>query len=102
MQVRCRVQLGETVKKLVLTGQENETAELVALKLAAYVLFFDLNPQTDISSRHPAISQQEFRPDLLALDESGAIKLWVECGNVTTHKLDKLIRRYRDARIVVL
>ena len=89
-------------KKLVLVSQENETLETVALKLAAYVLFFAQNPILDISLKHPAVSDQEFKPDLLALDDSGAIRLWIECGNVTTHKLNKLIRRYRNARLVVL
>jgi uncharacterized protein YaeQ len=45
---------------------------------------------------------QEFRPDLVALNDAGEIKLWIECGNVTVNKMDKLIRRYREARIVVL
>ena len=87
---------------MVLVGQDNQTTELLALKLAAFVLFFKLNPSVDISSKNPAMAGQEFKPDLVALDEGGQIQLWVECGNVTTHKLDKLIRRYRNARIVAL
>jgi len=89
-------------KKLVLVSQENETLEHLALKLASFVLFFNLNPLVEVSSRNPAISNQEFKPDLLSLNEAGEIRLWIECGNVATHKLNKLIRRYRDARIVVL
>ena len=93
--------MGRAAKKLVLVSQETETLEHMALKLAAFVFFFDQGPQVDISSKHPAISDQEFRPDLIALDEAGAAKLWVECGNVATHKLDKLIRRNRNARLAV-
>ncbi len=102
MQIRCSVHLGQSAKKLVLVSQETETAEHMALKLAAFILFFDENPQVSISSKNPAISDQEFRPDLIALDEAGATKLWIECGNVATHKMDKLIRRNRNARIAVM
>ena len=102
MQIRCSIHLGEVGKKLVLVSQETETLDHLALKLAGFMLFFDLNPMVGISSKNPAIANQEFRPDLIALNEGGEIKLWGECGNVATHKLDKLIRRNRNARIVVL
>ncbi|OGR84660.1 MAG: hypothetical protein A2901_07470 [Elusimicrobia bacterium RIFCSPLOWO2_01_FULL_54_10] len=101
MQIRCHIQLGQTAKKLVLVSQETETLDHMALKLAAFIYFFDQNPQVAISGNHPAVADQEFRPDLIALDEAGATKLWVECGNVATHKLDKLIRRNRNARLAV-
>ena len=102
MQIRCSIQMGDVQKKIVLVSQTNETPQLLALKLAAYILFLDYNPYLELSAKNPALAGQEFRPDILALDESGAIKLWVECGNTTTNKLDKLIRRYREARIAVL
>src|SRR3989344_866350 len=101
MQIRCSIHLGGKAKKLVLVSQETETLDHMALKLAAFVFFFDQNPQVEISPKHPAISDQEFRPDLIALNEAGGTKLWVECGNVATHKLDKLIRRNRNARLAV-
>ena len=102
MQIRCSVHLGEANKKLVLVSQETETLDHLALKLTGFILFFDQNPMVGISSKNPAIASQEFRPDLIALDVGGETKLWVECGNVATHKMDKLIRRNRNARIVVL
>ena len=102
MQIRCSIHLGQANKKLVLVSQENETPEHLALKLAAFVLFFRENPQVDISSKNPAIAGQEFRPDMIALNDVGETKLWVECGNVATHKLNKLIRRNRDARLAVM
>ncbi len=102
MQIRCNVQIDADSRKVILASQENETPEHLALKLAAFVLFFRFDPILDVSLKHPAIAGQEFRPDLLALNESGEVKLWVECGTVTSHKLDKLTRRYRDARVVAL
>ncbi len=102
MQIRCSIQMGEDSRKLVLVSQDTETLEHMALKLAAYLLFYNENPIVGIKSDHPAIGHQEFQPDLLCLNEAGEIKIWIECGNVATHKLDKLIRRNRQARIVVL
>ena len=102
MQFRCNIQVNQRTKKLVLTGQNTETLENMALKLAAYVLFFDMNPIVDVSMKHHAIIGQEFRPDLLCLTEFGETAAWIECGNVTTHKLDKLLRRNRNARIIVV
>ncbi len=102
MQYRCSINLGqEAPKKLIIVGQDSETAEHMALKLAAFILFFNENPQVSISGKHPAVADQEFRPDLIALNEAGETKLWIECGNVATHKMDKLIRRNRNARVVV-
>ena len=102
MQIRCNVQIDSDFRKVILASQENETPQHLALKLAAFVLFFKSKPLMDVSLKHPAIAGQEFRPDLLALNESGEVQLWVECGTVTSHKLDKLPRRYRNARIITL
>lgn len=102
MQIRATIQLDNEVKKLVLVSQENETPENMALKLAAYVLFFRQNPIAGPGSKHHAILGQEFLPDLICLNEYGELSCWIECGNVTTHKLDKLLRRNRNARVVVM
>ncbi len=102
MQYRCNIQINSSTKKLVLTGQDSETQENLSLKLAAFVLFFDQNPMIDVSLKHPAITGQEFRPDLLCLTEFSETAAWIECGNVTTHKLDKLLRRNRNARIIIV
>lgn len=102
MHHRCTIQLGTTSRKIVLVGQDNESPEHLALKLAAYLLFFPMKPILEVSLKNPAISGQEFRPDLLCLNEFGEVRLWGECGTVSTHKLDKLIRRLRESRIVVL
>jgi hypothetical protein len=38
----------------------------------------------------------------MAVDETGAARLWVECGKVTMHKMGKLVRRHPGARLVVV
>ncbi len=102
MKIRCDLHINHGHRKLILAPQPQETLEHLALKLAAYLLFWAYDPKVELSPKHPALAQQEFRPDLIALDEAGEVRLWVECGNVTLHKLDKLIRRYPAARLCVL
>jgi len=87
---------------VVMSVQKEETREHVALRLAAFALFWGYDPKAELSLKHPALVGQEFRPDLIALNEGGEIVLWLECGNVSLNKLDKLTRRYPSARLAVL
>lgn len=102
MQIRADIHIGDSSRKIVFVGQDNETLEHMALKLAAFILFFRHNPSIEVSSKNPLMQGQEFMPDLICLNEAGEIAIWIECGNVATHKLDKIIRRNRQARIVVI
>ena len=102
MKLRCDLHVNDGNRKLVLVPGPQETDEHLALKLAAFLLFWDLSPIVDASAKHPALLDQEFRPDLMALDDTGEAKLWVECGKVTQHKLAKVARRFSRARLVVL
>lgn len=100
--IRCDLHLNGGSRKLILAAGPNETAEHLALKLSAYFLFWDFEPIVGASARHPALLNQEFLPDLLALNDAGEASLWVECGHVTMHKLMKLTRRFPNARLVVV
>ncbi len=102
MKIRCDLHVNGGSRKLLLVPGPNEPGEHLALKLAAYLLFWDEDPIVDASVKTPALSQFEFLPDVLGLDEGGDIKLWVECGTATMHKLGKLVKRLSQARIVVL
>lgn len=102
MKIRCDLHLNGGSRKLLIVPGASETGEHLALKLAAYLLFWELEPQVEVSAKHPALADFEFMPDVLALDEGGGVKLWVECGKVTMHKMDKLVRRLPYARLVVL
>ncbi|MBI5630004.1 MAG: YaeQ family protein [Elusimicrobia bacterium] len=102
MKIRCDLHVNGGSRKLLLVPGPNETGEHLALKLAAYLLFWDWEPVVEASAKHPALAAQEFIPDLMALDQGGEIRLWVECGQVSLHKLGKLLRRLPQARIVAL
>ncbi len=102
MKIRCDLHLNGGARKLVLVPAVNESVEHLALKLAAYLLFWSEEPFAEISAKHPAMARFDFFPDLVAFDESGDIKLWVECGSTTMNKMSKLTRRLPQGRIVVL
>jgi len=80
----------------------NETVEHLALKLAAYILFWEFELIVQPSAKHTALLNQEFIPDLMGLNDAGEVKLWVECGQVSMNKLTKLTRRFPYARVVVI
>jgi len=102
MRIRCDLQVNGEERKLILVPGINEPLGHRALKLAAYLLFWPEDPAIDISPKNPALADYDFLPDLMALDDTGAIKLWVECGSTTMNKLNKLTRRLPRARIVVM
>lgn len=102
MNLRCDLHVNGRQKKLVLASQPEETFDHLALKLAAYLFFWKEEPVADPSLKHPALLGQEFRPALMALNDSGEVRLWIECGHVSLNKLDKLTRRFPHARWVVL
>jgi hypothetical protein len=99
---RCDLHLNGGHRRLIIARGREETFENLALRLAGYVLFWPLDPQVEISPKHPAVAQVEYKPDFLALNAGGELVLWGECGNVSLRKLDKLTRRFPGARIVAL
>jgi hypothetical protein len=102
MATRCDLHLNGGHRRLIIARAREETLENFALRLAGYVLFWPLEPQVEISPKHPAVAQVEYKPDFLALNAGGELVLWGECGNVSLKKLDKLTRRFPGARIVAL
>jgi hypothetical protein len=102
MSFRCEFNLNGGRRRLVMAQGSQEPFDHVALRLAAYALFWGWEPKIEVSPKHPALASVEFRPDFIAFDEGGGVKLWGECGNVTLNKLDKVARRFPRARIAAL
>ena len=102
MKIRADLHVNGGSRKLVLVPNENEKFEHLALKLAAYVLFWDDDLTVDASAKHPALLGQEHRPDLMGTDVTGAVGLWVECGHTTLNKISKVLKRFPYARVAVL
>lgn len=102
MKLRCDLHVNGEARKLVLVPTKEEKQEHLSLKLAAYVLFWGDDLTVTPSAGHPALMGQDQRPDLMGVDITGAVAFWVECGNTTMNKMDKVRRRFPDARVVVL
>ena len=102
MKIRCDLHINGGNRKLVLVQGPNEKISRLGLKLACYMLYWDEEPIVEASSDHPALYDTDFRPGLMALDITGAVSLWVECGSTTMNKLSKLTRKFPQARIVVM
>jgi len=85
--------------KIILGQREIETPVQVLLKLLGYLLFFrerlQIEPRLDLDTI-------PFVPDLVELDYGLRPVLWVECGECTVTKLDRLAVKVPDAALWVL
>lgn len=99
--IRAELQVNGGDRTLVLMAMHNEKPEHLALKLAAYLSFWEEEMTVDAGASHPALAGGEYLPDLLAVDAAGQVSIWVECGNTTLNKLAKVQRRWPDARLAV-
>ena len=102
MKLRAELTFNGEERKPYLVSGPSEPDDHLQHRLAAYILFWDLNPTLDATTKTPALANFEFLPDLLAVDDAGDATLWVECGSVTMNKLTKVTRRMPRARIVVI
>jgi uncharacterized protein YaeQ len=85
--------------KIIVGQQETETEKHVLLKFLAYVLFF-----RDRIQMEPRLHDDNipFEPDLVAFDYSLRPTLWVECGECSVAKLDKLAVKIPESEIWVV
>lgn len=102
MNIRANLSINGGERSTLLVRGPNELDSHLAHKLAAYILFWDYEPLLDASVKTPALADYEFLPDLIALDDAGAGRLWVDCGTTTMHKLTKITRRMPRARLVIM
>ncbi len=101
MTLRCELNINGGTRRVLIVGNDEETHEHLALRLAAAVLFFDGEP-VEPGPSDPVLSDIGFVPDLMVPDGIGGIKVWIECGNVAVNKLTKVARRIKEGRLVIL
>jgi uncharacterized protein YaeQ len=82
-------------ERLSLYKRVGESYEHVLMKALGFALF---RPQ------HPALQVERaiglrYKPDLIAIDERGAIDFWGECGQVSVRKIAWLARHSGARRI---
>jgi len=82
-------------RKLVMARAAGESEQHLAMKLLAYLLYFDRQLTNELSVG------QHYKPDL-ALVDGRDVTLWVDCGVVGPHKLDRITTANRNAEIVVV
>lgn len=103
MRLRANLHLGDENSTLQLYPVLQETWDHLVLKLTACVLYHRVRPMVVSSpEQSPALAGQDHAPDLLTVDLTNQVTLWLECGKTTLHKLDKACKRHRQARIVML
>lgn len=82
-------------RKLILARQLEESQQHLAMKLVAYLMYFDRCPKVEMGVG------QHYKPDLACV-ECHDVTLWVDCGDIGLHKLDRVTTRNHNAEIVVL
>jgi len=85
--------------KLIIGRQDTETTRHVLLKLFGFLLF-----HRDRLLIEPRLDDDNipFRPDLVELDYQLRPRLWVECGECTVQKLDKLAVKVPEAELWII
>lgn len=86
-------------RTVIIGRKDNETVVHVLLKALGFILFF--RDRLRIDARVPDDSIT-WVPDLSQLDYELRVQLWVECGECSINKLDKLAVKCPEAEIWVI
>lgn len=70
--------------KVVLRAGVSEVAWHIALKILGFILFMQHKPLIEEGVGW------HYKPDLVAFTPTGAISLWVDCGNIAVRKIDRV------------
>lgn len=73
--------------KLVLHAAPSEVAWHIALKLLGYLLFMEYAPRIEEGIGW------HYKPDLVSLNDQGALRLWVDCGNIAVRKIERVAQK---------
>lgn len=84
---------------VLIAQNDTETIAHVLLKLLGFLLFYRERLQLEGDVHNDSIV---FRPDLVWLDYELRPKLWIECGECSVQKLNKLAVKVPEAEIWVL
>ncbi|MDX1935272.1 MAG: YaeQ family protein [Capsulimonadales bacterium] len=91
---------GGAREKLVLESRAGESVRHIVLKIVAYLLFAPTAPgplriEQAVGQRH--------RPDLVVTDPaSGAVVLWIDCGQIETRRLGRIAASNPGALLYVV
>jgi uncharacterized protein YaeQ len=97
LDLRLRPADGAEVRtRLFLSKHAGESIEHVLMKLLAYALFYHpgLRVEVPVGQHH--------KPDLVRTDERGEPVQWIDCGETTLRKLERITRHNRRTRIDIV
>ena len=97
--LKCEERRRPLPGKIIIAQHETETEQHVIIKLMGYVLFYREQIQIEPRLQDDNIP---FVPDLIAFDYTLRPTLWVECGECTVAKLDRLAVKVPEAEIWVV
>jgi hypothetical protein len=83
--------------KLVITKNEHESEFHAYAKALAYAYYQGQYPTLRLEAK---LEEARFQPDLSAEDYDGTMRLWVEVGKTSLDKVEKLFKKYRQAKFV--
>lgn len=82
--------------RLFLRKGAGESNQHVMMKFLSYILFYHPDLQIEVSAN------QHFKPDLVRFDEAMNPVQWVDCGQTTLKKLDKISHKNRKTYIDIV
>jgi hypothetical protein len=97
--VQSRDRRRELPERVFIGRKETETTQHVLLKFLGFSLFHRPRLKIEAELHDDNIP---FKPDLVQLDYTLRPALWVECGEVSAAKLDKLAVKVPEAEIWVV
>jgi len=81
-------------RKLILVKNVGERREHIVLKLISYILFYEdrLKIEPDLGTH--------YKPDLAVEGEHGVAEVWIDCGQISLEKAEKLSKKARATRLI--
>lgn len=83
-------------ERLFLTKKRGESLDHVLMKLLGWLLFYHPELKVEVSA------EQHYKPDLVRFDERGAPLQWIDCGQTSLRKLDRIATRNRKTTIDIV
>ena len=83
-------------RKMIIVKAEMESREHIAMKLLAYLLFYD--PRLIIEKS----VDMHYKPDLAIMGDHDLPELWIDCGQIAVKKVESLAGKLKSSRFIIL
>lgn len=86
----------ERRSRVIFSSFVGESTWHVALKLLAYLIYRQRRPLVEYGVG------QRYKPDLVVLRDDGRVRLWIDCGETSLRKLERVVTANPVARVVIV